>query len=447
MSIKPKLSRFDLTMIVISLIIGTGIFKSPGEVAIRAGSTPLFFTAWVFGGLITLCGALTFAEIGARYPNTGGFYKLFSYCYHPAFAFMINWIAIISTTASVAAVALIGAEYINPMLLPASLQNETGTKITTIAMVIIVYLINFLGIKMSARAQNLLTLFKIGMIAMLCMAVFKNNAPSQALPVIIQASNPLSSFGLSLVAVFFTYTGYQQTINFGGDIVDAKRNIPKAILMGIAVVIAVYLAVNFAYYQVLGMIGLQQNTALAAKMAAVLFGGVGAKVTSVLMFISVLAYVNVNMMAIPRVYYAMAEDGMLPNIFKRVNPRTQVQEFGMTFLAASILVILFFVSSFSQMLNYSMFFETISLSTAAMAIFILRKRTKHLNNTGIYTIKWYPFVPLLFIIVYWFVTLSIFVANPMGALYCLGAFAAGLLIYYLTKWSKDRKGNPAEINL
>jgi APA family basic amino acid/polyamine antiporter len=437
MSIKPKLSRFDLTMIVISLIIGTGIFKSPGEVAIRTGSTQLFFAAWVVGGLVTLCGALTFAEIGARYPNTGGFYKLFSYCYHPAFAFMINWVAIIATTASVAAVALIGAEYLNPILLPQSLQNGTGTKITTIAMVLIVYLINFLGIKMSARVQNLLTIFKVGMIVLLCLAIFKSDASTVISKAVIPTGNPIAQFGLSLVAVFFTYTGYQQTINFGGDVIDAKRNIPKGIFIGIAVVIAVYMAVNFAYYHVLGMGGLQQNTGLAAKMASVVFGEVGSKVTSVLMFVSVLAYVNVNIMSVPRMYYAMAEDGVLPNIFKQVNPRTQAQEFGMSFFVVTILVILFFVGSFGEVLNYAMFFECIGLSTAAIAIFILRKRTRHLDGTGIYTIKWYPLVPIIFIAVYWFVTISIFVNTPKAILICLGAFVAGLIIYYATKLSKS----------
>jgi APA family basic amino acid/polyamine antiporter len=436
MSIKPKLNRFDLTMIVISLIIGTGIFKSPGEVALRTGSTTLFFTAWVVGGLVTLCGALTFAEIGARYPNTGGFYKLFSYCYHPAFAFMINWIAVIATTASVAAVGLIGAEYLNPILLPASLQNDAGTKLSTIAMVLIVYLVNFLGIKMSARMQNLLTIFKVGMIIVLCLAIFKSDASTVVTKATIPTGNPIASFGLSLVAVFFTYTGYQQTINFGGDVIDAKRNIPKGILMGILIVIAVYMAVNFAYYHVLGMGGLQQNTGLAAKMAAVVFGNIGSKITSVLMFVSVLAYVNVNIMSVPRVYYAMSEDGMLPKIFSRVNLRTQAQEFGMSFFVATILAILFFVNSFGEVLNYAMFFECIGLSTAAIAIFILRKRTRHLDGTGIYTIKWFPLVPLIFIAVYWFVTISIFMANPKATLVCMSAFVVGLGIYYATKWKK-----------
>src|SRR5476651_602048 len=139
MSIKPRLNRFELTMIVISLVIGMGIFASPSVVATKAGNSWIFFGAWIFGGLVTLCGALTFAEIGARYPSTGGFYKVFSYCYHPAIAFMINWVLVISNAASVAAVALIGSDYIRPFLLPPTLQNDTGTKIITIASVLLLY--------------------------------------------------------------------------------------------------------------------------------------------------------------------------------------------------------------------------------------------------------------------------------------------------------------------
>src|SRR5579862_2552649 len=169
MSIKPKLNRFDLTMIVIGLIIGMGIFKTPSDVALNAGNGWIFFGAWIFGGLVSLCGALTFAEIGARYPVTGGFYKVFSYCYHPAIAFMINWVLVISNAASVAVVALIGSDYIRPFLLPADWQNDGGTRIITIVSVLLLYAINFLGIKMSARTQNLLITFKIALILLVCL--------------------------------------------------------------------------------------------------------------------------------------------------------------------------------------------------------------------------------------------------------------------------------------
>jgi APA family basic amino acid/polyamine antiporter len=205
------------------------------------------------------------------------------------------------------------------------------------------------------------------------------------------------------------------------------------------VVLILYLSINYAYFHVLGIGGLQQTPALAAKMVGVIFGNTGYKITSIMIFLSVLAYVNVNVLANPRVYYAMAEDGILPPIFKKVNPKTQVQEFGMSFFIAAIIIILFFVAKFSEMLKYVMFFDTIGLSLAAVAIFLLRKKTKDLDGTGIFTIKWFPLVPLIFIISYWFVTINIFITfkeNPYAALICLATYVVGLVIYYASTYKK-----------
>lgn len=431
MSIKPLLNRFDLTMIVVSLVIGMGIFRTPGDVALMAGNQWIFYGAWIFGGIVSLCGALTFAEIGARYPNAGGFYKTLSYCYHPALAFMAEWVLAISNIASVAAVAIIGAEYINPVLMPISLQNDMGVKITTITSVTLLYIINYAGIKMSARLQNFLTLFKIGMVLLLCTAVFKHDEPLPITEFKPYSGSVIAAFGMCLIPVFFTYTGYALTINMGADIHNPKHNIPKAIFTGIGIVLVLYMAVNYAYCHVLGFGGVQQSGVLAARMAEVLFGATGYKITSVLMFLSVLAYVNVYILSNPRVYYAMAEDGVLPRIFKRVNPKTQVQEFSMTFFVAAILVILFFVGSFSSMLNYTMFFNTIGLILGASSIFILRRKNPT-ADTGIYTIKWYPLIPLVFIAAYLYVTACIFYADPEACFICLIAFAIGLGLYYIS---------------
>jgi len=438
MSITPKLNRFDLSMIVISLVIGMGIFETPAQVAHNISNPYLYFGAWIFGGAISLCGALTFAEIGARYPTTGGFYKVFSYCFHPAIAFMINWIVVISNAASVAAVAIIGAEYLNPLLLPPGLQHSVGIKLISITSVLILYGNNLFGIKMSSRAQNVFTIFKIGLILVLCTSIFKSTslvAASMVHAPLVQ--NNISGFGMSLVAVFFTYGGYQQTINFGGDSIDAKTNIPKAIFIGMVTVIFLYLLINFAYFRAWGLEGLRQKPALAATLASAIFGDMGYKVISLLMFISVMAFTNVNIMSNPRVYYAMAEDGILPQKFKHVNQKTQVQVFGLSFFVISVIFILLFVNSFQKILNYVMFFDTIGLSTAAISIFILRKRNGQMQKTGIYRIKWYPAIPILFITTYWFVTITIFIKNPMSALICLCVFIAGLIIYFTTKANKN----------
>jgi APA family basic amino acid/polyamine antiporter len=156
-----RLNLFDLTMIVVSLVIGMGIFRTPVNVARQAGSADMFFIAWIIGGLVALCGALTYAEIGSRYPVTGGYYKIFSYCYHPSIAFAINCIILVSNAASLAGVALIGSEYLANVLFKGHTNiNSIKLVISSIA-VIIFYGVNLLGLKMSARTQNVLTVIKI----------------------------------------------------------------------------------------------------------------------------------------------------------------------------------------------------------------------------------------------------------------------------------------------
>src|SRR6478736_1371789 len=149
-NIKPQLRVFDLTMIVAGLVIGMGIFRVPSEVARNAGVPLVFFLAWITGAVVSFIGALTFAEIGSRYPVAGGFYKIFSHCYHPAFAFMVNWVVILSNAGATAAVAIMGAEYIAPILLP-SMAHDTAIPVVTVSSVAILYGINMIGFRTSAK--------------------------------------------------------------------------------------------------------------------------------------------------------------------------------------------------------------------------------------------------------------------------------------------------------
>src|ERR1044072_504553 len=162
-TIKPQLRVFDLTMIVAGLVIGMGIFRGPSEVARNAGLPLVFFGAWITGAVVSLIGAFTFAEIGSRYPAAGGFYKIFSHCYHPCFAFMVNWIVVLSNAGATAAVAIMGAEYIAPVLLP-SLAHDTAIPVITVSAMVILYLVNFIGIRVSAKMMNVLMFVKLGML-------------------------------------------------------------------------------------------------------------------------------------------------------------------------------------------------------------------------------------------------------------------------------------------
>jgi APA family basic amino acid/polyamine antiporter len=435
MSIKPKLSQFDLTMIVVSLVIGMGIFRTPVEVAQKAQLPIIFFAAWIMGAVVSLFGALTFAEIGSRYPVAGGFYRIFSHCYHPSFAFMVNWMTVISNAGSTASVAIIGAEYIVPILLP-NVEHNLAIKIVTLSSMAILFGINMVGIKMSARALNVLMIIKITLIVLMIAAIFIAPAAtvqSSASPTLTN-TEWLSAFWLCFVPVFFTYGGYQQTMNFGSDVPNATRTMPRAIFFGIAIILILYLLVNLSYFRVMGFEKLQATPTLAADMAGVIFGPVAFKVVAVVMFLSVMAYVNSSILSNPRVYYAMAEDKVLPPIFKKLNEKTQVQEFAVSVFVGFIVLTLFFSSSFTQVLQYVMFFDSISLVTASAAIFVLRYRAKKSGEpNGIYKMKGYPWMPAIFIIVYSLVNISVMVSNPTGSLIGFILFVSGWPLYLILK--------------
>src|SRR5687767_8163070 len=231
MTAKPKLNLFDLTMIVIGLVIGMGIFRTSKDAAQAALTPNIFFAAWIVGGLVALCGALTYAEIGSRFPTTGGYYRIFSYAYHPSIAFAINCIILISNASSLSGVALIGSEYISQVIWDVSPPNYIKAFIAMGAIVLF-YGINLMGLRMSSKTQNVLMLIKIAMVMLLISALF---FPSIHAPVNTSITEMpeytwteyIKSFGLALIAVSFTYGGYQQTINFGDEVKNAPKILPR----------------------------------------------------------------------------------------------------------------------------------------------------------------------------------------------------------------------------
>lgn len=445
------LGTFDLTMIVVSLVIGMGIFRSSFNVAKDAGSPTIFFTAWVLGGVIALFGALTFAEIGSRYPVTGGFYKIYSYCYHPALAFMINGIILISNAASVSAVALIGAGYLRGML-PAAYQGETMIQMVALAAVVVFFFVNYLGFKMSVQTQNVLMVVKIAIVLLICAGLFFPSSP--VAPVQHVEGSPgfwgqVKALGAALIAVSFTYGGYQQTINFGGEVQHPLRTIPRSIFFGIAIIVGLYLLTNWAYYHTLGFNGIVYNAAglesrsdLAARHVQTYVGDYGYAIMSFLLFFAVLAYVNIGLMSNPRVIYAMADEGVMPGFLKKVNEKSQVLVYALPVFAAVAVITLFFARTFEEILDYVIFLDSIGLATAVGSIFILRRKTAHLDGTNIYKMKGYPWMPIIYILAYAFVSLSIILRNPKSAMIGFAMFLCFYPLYLLSKkLNQSRYGN------
>src|ERR1700739_3415974 len=225
MAIQSKLGRFDRTMIIISFIIGVGIFRTPSIVAKDAGTADIFYLAWIIGGIISIFGALTFAEIGSRMPVAGGYYKIFSLCYHPAFAFMLNWAMVITNAGTAVGVALIGAEYIRPVLIPTAWQHLISAKLIAAGVLTVLFTLNFLGIRMGSRVQNILSTLKILMILGLCFAVFGTHNAVASIPTLaLPNTSAIAAIGLCLIPISFTLGGYQNTINLGADIKDPKEH-------------------------------------------------------------------------------------------------------------------------------------------------------------------------------------------------------------------------------
>jgi APA family basic amino acid/polyamine antiporter len=267
---------------------------------------------------------------------------------------------------------------------------------------------------------------------------------SKPLPVV---SDPLKAFIMCFIPVFFTYGGYQHTINFGSDIANPSRTLPKSIFIGITVILVLYLAVNFSYFSVLGFDKLASTKTLAADMVYVLFGRAASIFISIIMFFAVMAYVNVSILSNPRVYYAMAEERVLPSFFMYINSKTQVQIFGVIVFCVFIILTLITTyilsdnveKSLDYILNYVIFFDSISLCTGAAALFILRYRGKKDNSEDSKFVKtpFYPILPIIFILVYFTMSIGNFLTNPdlglLPFLVGLSLVLSGYPLFYLIR--------------
>lgn len=438
------LNRFDFTMIMVTLVIGMGIFRTPANVAAQVPNALVFFGVWIFGGLVAICGALTYAEIGSRYPVTGGYYKIFSYAYHPSVAFAINCIILISNAASLAGVALIGAEYIVKVILPISAYKEAVQISVAIFSIVLFYGINLAGLKMSARTQNVLAIIKISLIVLLISPLFFYTPTAIPTLPIIDTSSPtllayIKAFGLGLVAVSFTYGGYQQSINFGEEVTNPAKNIPKGIIYGLLIIIILYLTINYTYYKVIGFETLKTSKNIAAILASHVLGNAASNVLSILLFMGVLAYVNALLMSNPRVMQAMGQEGTLPPLFAKRTAKREVLFYSLSIFTAVTIFIVFWAKTFDEILSFTIFLDSIGMVFSAATIFKLRRTTAHLNNKGIFIMRLFPLLPVMFILTYAFIATVIFFDKPNTALLGLVILAVFIAIYFVIKFLKKVK--------
>jgi len=421
-AIQARLSTFDTAMVVFSLVVGIGIFATPAIVAGAAGDTVLFFAAWLAGGLISLIGAFLFAEIGSRHPRAGGYYRVVADCYHPTLAFMLNWSQTLMQGAGAAGVAFIGADYLLPVLLPQAWRTAHASLVFACGTMLVLLALNYWGIKPGARTQNLLSTLKIVMIVGL--AVLALTLAPRAHGVPAASSVPWEPrLASALIPCFYAYGGYHMTMNLGADLKDARRRFPIAIATGVLTVVALYLLINFAYQRVLGTAGVASSPLVAATLSRAALGRSGEVVISIAVFLSAAGFVNATILQMPRSFYAMAEDGVLPRAFLRINPSTQVQESALAFFGVTMLLPAFLLGSFDKLVRYVIFTDNLTLAVVASTLFVLRRRA---SGEGGFSMWGYPLLPAIYIACLIAVAARVFTLEPSLAL-------AGIVVL-LTGW-------------
>lgn len=432
--IEPRLGAFDAAMVVVSLVIGIGIFRTPALVAAASGSGGRFFAAWAGCGVVSLLGALTYAEIGSRLPRTGGYYRAVAEAYTPLAAFMLNWAQAVMQGAGAAGVAFIGAEYLGPLLLPGSAREPGAVLPLAMALMLVLLALNFMGIRTGSRTQNVLSMVKILMILGLAAAPFLLGASGRAVaPDAAAAATGAGGMVAAAVACFYAYGGYQMAMNLGGDVRDARRKLPLALCGGMAAVTALYLLINAAYVAALGVEGVAGSKLVAAALARATLAGGGEAVVSLLIFLSAAGFVNATIIQMPRSYYAMAEDGALPRAFLRVNPRTQVQEAGLLFFALTMLVPAVWLGSFEKLLSYVMFTDSLSVAVVASTVFVLRRRGAGEGQPDLFRVPLYPVLPAVFMACLLAVCVHVLMTETRVAMAGVGVLLAGWPLFALAR--------------
>ncbi|MEY4279340.1 MAG: hypothetical protein RL377_1344, partial [Bacteroidota bacterium] len=334
--------------------------------------------------------------------------------------------------ASLAVVALIGADYVSDLLFgrPSSTLFNIGIATSSVGLF---YFVNLLGLKTSSRTQNVLMIVKISLIILLISSLFKGvsvppHGYNEGKLYVYDGTNGALLLLVSLVSVFFTYGGYQQTINFGSEISN-PRTMQKGIVFGIFIVLFLYLAINYTYVKVIGFDSMKNANAIGSLLFEAWFGKFGAKVFDFAMVLSVLAYVNVILMSNPRVMFAMSEDGVLPKLFQITHPKTGALVPGLTIFAITTALITFFGKGVDDVLSFSIFLDCMGMSTSAATLLLLRKKKQgDASVTGILK-KWTPILCVIFVLSYFMVAIAVVIDKPYSALTAIVLLTLVLGIY------------------
>ena len=423
-----RLGLFDATMIVMGGIIGSGIFMNPSVVAQQVHTPFLILGAWILGGLFALAAAFIWAELAARRPEVGGQYAYLREAFHPGVAFVYGWVLLlVIQTGGMAAVAVTFSRYFIELTnLPIGSPYLAALVLATLT------LINCLGVRAGSTVQSILMVLKIAAIAALVVCGFAfANRSSLTSEVLDQppSLDLLTAFGAALVPVIFAYGGWQTATFVAGEIREPRKNLPRGLILGVTGVVLLYLAANVVYISVLGTEGLAASKAAASDVMRRALGDFGAAAIAAGIAISTAGFLSQSMLTAPRVYFAMAQDGLFFQRVGTVHPTTRAPIVAIA-LQGLLAIGIALLGTYDRILNYVVSVDVIFFGLTACCIFVFRKRQTSLDDTkGITRVPGHPVTTVIFIAVCWLVVINTVYRYPENTLIGIAIMIAGIPAY------------------
>jgi APA family basic amino acid/polyamine antiporter len=429
-----RLGFWETTLIVIGVTVGSGIFRVPASVADTVGSPLGVAAVWVAGGIISLCGALALAELAAAFPEPGGVFVYLREVYGRAVAFLFGWMYLFVGPTGVAAVAVVFGEYLGRLLG----FSGVGVRLLAAGAIIVVAAASYRSVRGASVLQGAATLGKVAALAAIVVIAFllgDGSAGAFAAGAPAPADARWGGVGLALVAALWAYNGFQDMLPVAGEVRDPGRALPRALVAGTAVVVAIYLSANAAYLHVLPYAALRTSPLVASDAMVRIVGSVGAAAVASAVIVSTFGTVNALVLTQPRVFYAMADAGLLFRPLARVHPRFATPH--VTIVAYSaVAVVALWVRSFEQLAEAFVLGVWPFLALAVAGVIVLRRKRPELARP--YRTPWYPVVPLIFIAGTLWVVGSALVARPVTTLGGIALTLVGLPVYALWRRAATR---------
>lgn len=425
--LKAGITRTGLTLIVIGSCIGSGIFITPSGIAEKLTSPSLILLLWITGGIITISGALSFSELASRFPNAGGVYVYLREAFGNYVGFLFGWVVLTAVTSgALAALALAFVRFLS-VVFP---ELEPYGNWIAATVLLLTATANIFGVQVGQFFSNAFTSLKVAgiLFIIVCGFFFVAEPVTEIYSMPVTDSSVLQAFFLSLTGVYWSYGGWQHATYISSEVVDPKKNLARAMILGSMAVMFIYLLSNMAYMNVLSISEIAENERVAATMMDKLFPGTGAKIMALIVSISVFGTIAIYTMTAPRIYFAMARDKVFFSSLAYVHPKYRTPVWAILLQSIWAVVLLLFWGTFSELIEYVTFTEGVFLALAAISVIILRRKKQELPS---FSSPLYPLMPILyFTISMAFLGIGLY-ANPDQALAALVIFSSGSLVFLI----------------